>query len=96
MLEKLRLLLGNSASEELLELLISQAQDFLLLFCGISEYDEKYDSLIVRMVVEDYNKMGNEGIKSRSFSGLSESYIEDPYSAIIMSQLKSYKRLRTL
>ena len=97
MLENLKLLLGNSASEELLELLIAQAQNFLLLFCGLSEYDEKYDSLIVRMVVEDFNKMGNEGVKSRSFNGLSETYSEEPYSPLIMSQLRSYtSRLRTL
>ena len=96
MLENLKLLLGNSASEELLELLISQAQNFLLLFCGLSEYDERYDSLIIRMVVEDFNKMGSEGVKSRSFNGLSETYNEEPYSSLIMTQLRSYKRLRTL
>lgn len=96
MFEKINLLLGGAASEELIELLIEQAQSFLLLFCNVTEYDSKYDSLIIRMVVEDYNKMGSEGIKSKSFNGLSETYSEDPYSPLLMTQLRSYKRLRTL
>lgn len=96
MLDKIKLLLGNSADDELIELLISQAKSFLLLFCNLTEYTSKYDSLIIRMVVEDYNKMGSEGLKSKSFNGLSETFSDDPYSTLVMSQLRSYKRLRTL
>ena len=96
MFDKISLLLGNAASEELIELLISQAKSFLLLFCNLSEYNSKYDALIIRMVVEDYNRMGSEGIKSKSFNGLSETFNDDPYSPLLMAQLNSYKRLRTL
>ena len=96
MFDKIRLLLGNAASDELIELLISQAKSFLLLFCNLSEYNSKYDALIIRMVIEDYNRMGSEGVKSKSFNGLSETYGDDPYSPLLMAQLNSYKRLRTL
>lgn len=96
MFDKIRLLIGPAASDELIELLISQAKSFFLLFCNISEYDSKYDALIIRMVVEDYNKMGSEGLKSKSFNGLSESYSDDPYSPMVMSQLRGFSRLRTL
>lgn len=96
MLENLKLLLGNDVEEALLELLIAQAQDFLLLFCNLSDYDDKYDGLIVRMVVEDYNKMGSEGVKSRSFNGLSETYSDQPYSPLIMKQLSGFKRIRVI
>lgn len=96
MLDKIMLLLGNSASEELIETLISQAKSFLLLFCNLSEYDSRYDSLIIRMVVEDFNRMGSEGMTSKSFNGLSQSFGESPYSSLVMTQLNSYKRIRTL
>lgn len=93
--DKIRLLLP-AADDALIELLISQAQNFLLLFCNLSEYDSKYDALVIRMVIEDFNRMGSEGIKSKSFNGLSETYSDDPYSSLVMTQLKSYRRLRTL
>lgn len=96
MLDKIMLLLGNSASEELIELLISQAKSFLLLFCNLSEYNSRYDSLIIRMVIEDFNKMGSEGMTSKSFNGLSQSFSEAPYSSLVMTQLNSYKRIKTL
>jgi hypothetical protein len=86
MLDKIKLLIGPAANDdELIELLISQAKSFLLLFCGLDSYDSKYDSLIIRMVIEDFNKRGSEGINSRSFSGVSENYNEDPYSSLVMS-----------
>ena len=96
MLDKIKTLLGNSYDQDLVELLISQAQDFLLLFCNLSDYDSKYDALIIRMVIEDFNRMGSEGITSKSFNGVSESYSTDPYSSLVMSQLRSYKRIKTL
>lgn len=96
MFDKINLLLGGAANEELIELLISQAKSFLLLFCNLSEYNSKYDALIIRMVVEDFNRMGSEGVKSKSFNGLSETFGDDPYSPLLMSQLRSYKRIRTL
>lgn len=96
MLDKIMLLLGNSADEEVIELLISQAKSFLLLFCNLSEYKTSYDPLIIRMVLEDYNRMGSEGVQSKSFNGLTESFGDEPYSSLVMSQLRSFSRLRTL
>lgn len=96
MFDQIKLLLGSDVNDELIELLISQAQSFLLLFCNLTEYTSKYDSLIVRMVIEDYNRLGSEGVKSKSFNGLSETFGDDPYSSLVMTQLKSYKRLKTL
>lgn len=96
MFDKINLLLGGAASEELIELLISQAKSFLLLFCNLSEYNSKYDALIIRMVVEDFNKMGSEGVKSKSFNGLSESFGDDPYSPLIMTQLRSFTKIKLI
>lgn len=94
MLDKIRLLLGNSASDAVIETLILQAQSFLLLFCNLSEYNNKYDSLIIRMVIEDYNRMGSEGLTSKSYNGISESYSSEPYSPLVMTQLRSFTKVK--
>lgn len=94
MLDKLMVLLGISANdgkEELLELLIKNAKTFATLYCNLPEYSSDMDFIIMKMVVEDYNKIGSEGLESKSFSGVSENYI-DGYSAGVLSQLKMFSK----
>ena len=94
MLDKLMILLGISANddkEELLELLIKNAKAFATFYCNLPEYSSDMDFIIIKMVVEDYNKLGSEGLNSRSFSGVSESYI-DGYSEAVLSQLKMFSK----
>lgn len=96
MLEKIKLLLGildeDTSKDDLIELLISNAKDYAVSFCGYEEYSSKFDTIIIRMVVEDYNRLGSEGISSKSFNGISESYIEG-YSTEITNSLKRYKKI---
>jgi hypothetical protein len=94
MLEKILLLIGDAATgqDDLIELLIKQAKDFVIMYCGLSEYDSKFDSIVMKMVVEDWNRRGSEGLASRSFSGISESYNEEPYSSVIMTSLKKLNK----
>lgn len=96
MLEKLKLLLGiaesDDSKDELLELLISNAKTFAISFCGYDEYTNKLDTVVLKMVLEDYNRLGSEGIASRSFSGISENYSDD-YSVGIYTLLKRFKKV---
>lgn len=94
MLDNIILLIGSSAEgqDDLINLLIKQAKAYLVLYLGLESYDTAYDSLIIKMVIEDWNRRGSEGIASRSFSGLSESYnTESAYSSIIMDALSTAK-----
>lgn len=94
MLDKLMVLLGISANdgkEELLELLIKNAKAFATLYCNLPKYSSDMDFIIMKMVVEDYNKIGSEGLESRSFSGVSENYING-YSAEVLSQLEMFSK----
>lgn len=90
MLDNIILLIGAAAQgqDDLINLLIKQAKAFLVMYCGLDEYDTKYDSIIVKMVIEDWNKRGSEGLSSRSFSGMSENFNDEPYSSVIMTALK--------
>ena len=96
MLEKIKLLLGisdeDNSKDDLLELLISNAKDYAVSFCGYDEYNSQFDIIVMKMVVEDYNRLGSEGISSKSFNGISESYVED-YSAGILNSLRRWKKV---
>ena len=99
MFDKVMLLIGPAANgqDELIELLIQQAKAYLMMFCNLETYDSKYDNLVIKMVIEDFNRRGMEGLQSQSFSGVSTTVnTDEPYSAIVMSQLKSYRRIRLL
>lgn len=97
MLEKLKTLLGIATDDkdELLNLLISNAKAFVLSYCGLSAYTSSFDNVVLKMALEDYNRLGSEGKTSQSFSGLSESYNDD-YSSAVYSFLKRYRRIKTL
>lgn len=94
MLTKLKLLLGITASDkdDLLNLLIELCKDEAVTFCHLEEYQDKLDSVVINMVIEKFNKIGNEGINTVNYSGVSESFIED-YSTPIVRQLKRHRRL---
>lgn len=96
MLEKIKLLLGiseeDTSKDDILELLISNAKAYTVSFCGYSEYNSQFDVIVMKMVVEDYNRLGSEGMSSQSFNGISESYNDD-YSTGILNYLKKFKKV---
>ena len=54
-----------------------------------------YKSTILSMVVENYNRLGSEGVASQSFSGTSESLL-DGYTANLSAAIKSCRKMRFL
>lgn len=95
MLETIKTMLGisDTSKDNLLNCLIDNAKAFTVSYCGLSAYSTNLDSNTIKMVLEDYNKLGSEGIGNKSFSGLSESYNED-YSPAIYSILKRNRHAR--
>lgn len=96
MLEKIKILLGISeddeSRDELLSLLISIAKDDAIDFCHLAEYAAELDTVVIRMVIELYNKRGTEGMSQTSFAGVSEHY-ESDYSEAVVRQLVRHRRL---
>lgn len=90
---KAMLSISDDSKDTLLGYLIDNAQAFVISYCGLSEYTTTLDNIVIKMVLEDFNKLGSEGIASKSFSGMSESYNED-YSAQIYVILNRNKRAR--
>ena len=95
MLDKIKILLGltNDSKDELLSILIALCKDEAVDFCNLTEYNNKLDSAIIMMVIERYNRMGSEGAKSQSASGISASY-DSFYSDKVVKMLNKHRKVR--
>ena len=90
-LEQIKLLSGNT-NEALISLIIDKTM------IEISDYrkmdfdicNERMTNVLVDMAVVKLNRFGTEGLSSQSYSGVSESYI-DEYPHYILKQLNSIK-----
>lgn len=92
-LEKLKALLqiADNSQDALLTALLVQCEDEAVTITH--QTDSSTLLPIIRlMAIEKFNKLGNEGISSISYSGISESYITD-YSEQVQKMLNSKKRL---
>jgi len=94
MLTQVKLLLGitDTSKDALLTLLIENCSDEAVAYCNLPEYDEKLDRIVVKMVIQTYNRIGSEGVAAQSFSGVSESFI-DGYTLDIKTALNRYRKL---
>lgn len=92
---KLLLNINDNYKDDLLNLLIDNAKSFAVSYCRLDEYNSKLDVAVVRMVIEDYNRIGGEGTDSQSFSGMSETFANN-YSEQVFSVLKRYRKIQVL
>lgn len=91
-LEKLKLKLGSvDASDELLDLFLSDAEEFILETTHLAELPERLLSSQVDLAIIAYNKQGIEGQSSHSEGGISRTFEGIPDS--IMRKIKSCRRL---
>lgn len=95
MLDKIKLLLGLTTDDkdEFLLVLISICKDQATTYCNLEEYSTKLDSSVIEMVIERYNKIGTEGVKSTTSSGVSEELYSE-YSETILKHLRKYRKVK--
>ena len=94
MVNKLKLLYP-SLNDEVLALVLAQAQDFVLDYCNIEEIPNSLNSVLLDMCKQDINKLNAEGFNSESAGGSSISY-ETDYSQSVYKRLKKHKRVKCL
>lgn len=97
MLERIKLLLNinDNYKNNLLNELIDNAKSFAVSYCRLAQYNSNLDFAVVRMVIEDYNRIGGEGIDNQSFSGMSETFANN-YSEQVFSILRKYRRIKVI
>lgn len=95
MLDKIKLLLGLTTDDkdEFLLVLISICKDQATTYCNLEEYSTKLDSSVIEMVIERYNKIGTEGVKKTTSSGISEELYSE-YSETILKHLRKYRKVK--
>lgn len=93
-LARIKLLLGisDSSKDALLEELIDNAEEYVANYCNNADAVNSLSGAIVQMVIQDYNRMGAEGLNSESYSGVSFSY-QATYSEDIMKQLRKFRKI---
>lgn len=93
MLENLKLLLGLGQSDEaLLNVLIKMCKNFAINYCNLDSYETELDYIVQQMVCEKYSQLGAEGLESRSFSGVSESFFSN-FSDGVLTALRRHRRI---
>ena len=75
-IETLQVLIPNATVNQL-EVLVDQAKVFATDYCNLATYSEDLDSVVILMVQENYNRISAQGVSSRSYSGISENYLND-------------------
>lgn len=94
MLEKLKILYP-AIPDELLALLLENAENFICDYCNLDEYSNALDSTLFKMVQEDLTKVDAQGMSSESAGGVSVSYTTD-YSQSIYKSLNRHKKIKLL
>lgn len=93
-IEKLKIKLQED-NEELLALLLEDAEYEILDYTNRLELLPKMEGLQRELAIIYYNRMGSEGESSRSEGGVSVSYSTD-IPGSIKSRLNAYRRLKAV
>lgn len=86
---KTLLQITDTSQDALLTTLIEQCEAEYLSRTHQVEADEP---IVTKMVIEQYNRLGNEGIQSIGYSGINETY-ESDYSEQTQKLIRSKTRL---
>lgn len=92
-LTDIQTLTGRLDKDALFVELIVQAEEEFLDYTGRITIPTAAEKLIDKMVVENFNHIGAEGISSQGYSNISESFV-DGYSANIIKQLQRYRKAK--
>jgi hypothetical protein len=96
-LERLKIRIPEEENEDILKELLTSAKDVVLshLYPLVDDYEgltipRKYNTLLLDIAVEMYNKQGAEGETSHSENGISRSYENAYISQTLLSQIIPY------
>ena len=97
MLEEIRILLGNASdnfTDAQISLCLKQAIAEIEDYCN-RELDITLEIIAQRITVLKLNRINTEGLASQSYSGISESYIND-YPEDIKAVLNKKRKIKVL
>ena len=80
MIDRIKLLLGTTNSdedEELLEEIIELTKSKILSYIKKEEFPKSLEFVLIELAIQRYNRIGSEGISSETVDGKSISYEDD-------------------
>ena len=91
--ERFLALLGDPCvcSEEVADVCLSMAEDAVLDYIGRESLPTSAESIMIKLAIIYYNRLGNEGETARSEGGISQSFCTD-IPEDIQRQLWNYPR----
>lgn len=95
MLDRIKLILGHpnqDDKDDVLEGLIALCSDE---YKDITHTDEIEESIVIQMVICRYNLLGEEMLKSESYTGMSFNYLTD-YPDNLRKQILSHRKIRVV
>ena len=93
-IEKAKIILGiDSEKDDLLKVLYAGTVEEFLDYTNRQDIPTGAESVLLNMLVVQYNRLGTQGLNSQSYSGVSEAYI-DGYPQSIIKQLNRYRKLK--
>lgn len=90
---KMRLNISDSTKDDFLNQLLDDSEGEILDYTNRSDLKESMYGIQRELVIAYYNRMGDEGINSRSEGGVSVSYSTDIPDSI-KARLNQYRRLK--
>ncbi|MBY0755027.1 phage head-tail connector protein [Clostridium sardiniense] len=72
--------------------LIEESQFDILDYTNLSEMPEGLKGALIELVIIKCNKLGNEGISSESYSGVSQTFIRD-WPKDLKRKIRKFKKL---
>lgn len=87
-------LLYPSIDDSVIELVIEQAQSYVLDYCNLEQIPNELNSVLLDMCKQDLNRLRGEGLSSEGAGGSSISYEQD-YTPQVYKRLKKHKRIKT-
>ena len=87
---KIQLNISDTGKDDLLTLLLEDAESQILEYCNRYEATDKMAPLIRELAVINYNKQGTEGISSSSEGALSVSFIAE-MPEYLKARLNNYR-----
>lgn len=93
-IDRLKLLITN-ANEDILPPLYDQCEADFLSICNREDVPQGASFIIEQMVAFRYSQLNAEGLSNQSFSGMSESFLND-YPERLKRAMYRYRRLRAV
>jgi hypothetical protein len=66
---KLLLNIADESSDDILELLISNCEQSINIYCGLTEFNTDLNFIVEELVIQRYSLLGTEGLSEESLGG---------------------------